>query len=279
MSGTIRVAVLVASFNRRATTVRGLASLLDQAGPDVDMRVFLVDDASTDGTADAVRESFGERAVVVNGGELFWAASMALAQQVSRAWPSDFQLWFNDDVTLSASAVRELVTTSAGNNNAIVVGAVEDPATGELSYGGLIQVGRHPLRLHHFAPGGQVRRVDTFTGNVVLVPAEAYRVVGQIDGTFAHGYADIDYGLRATQLGIPIVQTAQFVGTCAANPIRLAAYDRGLSLRARWRAALDRRAMPLRSQARLYRRHGGPTWPFWLTTSYARVVFPRSHPR
>jgi GT2 family glycosyltransferase len=270
---------MVATFNRRETTLRGLHALLDHAPAGVELRVFLVDDGSTDGTPDAVRSEFGDRVVVLDGGDLFWAASMALAERATLQWPGDFHLWFNDDVVLHESAVGDLLTLAVEHPGAIVVGAVCDPDTKQLSYGGLVQVGHHPLRLHHAEPQGQPIPLDTFTGNVVLVPASAARRVGPIDGSFAHGYADIDYGLRASSSGIAILQTPDFVGTCAANPIRLAAYDPTISLRERWAAAFDRRAMPLSSQTRLYRRHGGRTWPFWLTTSYARVLFPRREPQ
>ena len=50
-------AVIMACFNRRATTLRSLASLYGQQ-PVREIRVYLVDDASTDGTAEAVLDRY-----------------------------------------------------------------------------------------------------------------------------------------------------------------------------------------------------------------------------
>ncbi len=63
------IAVLLTCHNRRAETLRCLEALLAQdAG--ASLRVFLVDDGSTDGTGEAVRVSFPQVNVVQGDGSL-----------------------------------------------------------------------------------------------------------------------------------------------------------------------------------------------------------------
>jgi GT2 family glycosyltransferase len=104
--------------------------------------------------------------------------------------------------------------------------------------------------------------------------------VGRIDGHFAHAYADVDYGLRATAAAVTVVLASDAVGHCEANPAGDLSiiYDARVPVRVRWRAAMNRRGIPWRSQARLFRRHGGRLWPVLYVMSYVRVLRPPRRP-
>ncbi|MBU2135728.1 MAG: glycosyltransferase [Alphaproteobacteria bacterium] len=54
----VRIAVVMACYNRRDTTLRCLRSLFAQLEPTVSLDVYLLDDASSDGTGAAVRAEF-----------------------------------------------------------------------------------------------------------------------------------------------------------------------------------------------------------------------------
>ena len=113
-----------------------------------------------------------------------------------------------------------LLAASQDMPNAIVVGATRDPETGRGR-----TVAEHASTTTHSDSHGcpiadQLQRADTFNGNVVLIPWSARVAVGPIDGAFPHAYADDDYGLRATALGVPIVQAPGAVGTCPRNPAK-----------------------------------------------------------
>ena len=74
----MKIAVLIASHNRRDATLGCMSRLLPQLGEDA--RVYLVDDGSHDGTAAAVAGLKDKRINVINGdGSLFWAKGMRKA--------------------------------------------------------------------------------------------------------------------------------------------------------------------------------------------------------
>jgi len=137
-----------------------------------------------------------------------------------------------------------------------VAGAVRDAVTGERTYGGWVNSSGWGLR---FAPA-PVEPVptpcDTVNGNVVLVPRGVVARVGLIDATFTHGMADLDYGLRAGSMGVPVVQAPGFVATCSHNSVRGTWQDASLTLRRRVQLMRTPKGLPPGEWARFQLRHG-----------------------
>ena len=132
------IAVLITCFNRRETTLRCLRSLAEQELPNgYALRVVLVDDGSSDGTADAVRREFPHAKVLEGDGSLYWVGGTLMAWNDAR--PADFYMWLNDDVQLRAGAVRTLINVheTSGDRAAITVGATCDPDAGKTCTGGM----------------------------------------------------------------------------------------------------------------------------------------------
>jgi GT2 family glycosyltransferase len=271
----MRITALLAAHNRRPKTLACLSSYFAQEVPDdVARAAVVVDDGSTDGTADAVRERFPDARVISGSGELFWAAAMAIAEREARREDPDFLLWLNDDATLEPEALGTLIETaeSRGDGGSIVVGALLDPSTGELSYSGVRRAGVHPMRFALVPPEDRPVQVDTFNGNVVLVSRQAAERVGPIDGEFAHATADYDYGLRAASAGVPVLLAPGTIGSCPTNPNSAPWADPSLTLGGRFAALVSPKGHPPRAHARFLRRHGGPAWPvFWLSP-YVRAL-------
>lgn len=263
-----KLVVLLACYNRRDLTLRCLRSLQDQHHcVHRDVEVVLVDDASTDGTAQAVAEEFPDVHIVRGDGTLFWARSMEVAERTARRLDPDGVVWLNDDVELESDVIDRLWDTHRQFPEAIIVGATVDPASGERSYGGKYRIGRHPQRFSPAPLSLSPLPVDTFNGNVVLVPREIQERIGPIDGGFAQAYADEDYGLRARKIGIPTIQMAGIAGRCAAN---LTQSIQGMTAKERWKWLRSRKGMPVASQVIFLSRHGGPEWPLYLVYQYAR---------
>ena len=267
------VVALIACHNRKDRTVACLTSLFSQHVAGHYIEAVLIDDGSSDGTADAAR-AVSERVDVIRGdGSLFWAGAMALAEQRAMSRLPDYLLWLNDDVVLYGDAIETLMAArDSSTNGQIVVGTLVDPDTGVPTYGGVERADWHPLRFRLVAPtDGEPRPVSTFNGNVVLVARAVYRRVGGIDGGFSHAYADIDYGLRAGGLGIHAVVSGTPVGTCPRGP-GAPWRDTSLPLTTRYRLMLSRKGVPIGSSARYLRRHGGRLWPVYFLATYVKLA-------
>ena len=93
----LRIAAVMAVHNRRDLTLACLDSLRAQqlAGDTLD--VFVLDDASTDGTAAAVLERHPDVRLLRGNGQLYWNGGMRRAFGEAMAADYDYYLWMNDD--------------------------------------------------------------------------------------------------------------------------------------------------------------------------------------
>lgn len=273
MTNSTSLIAILTSHNRRAQTLACLRSFFAQQVDGVALHAVLVDDGSSDGTADAVAAEFADCTVLHGGGTLYWARGMAMAEaQALRAKP-DYVLWLNDDVVLSPTAVSTLIgIATAATERLVVSGALVDPVSGVDSYGAMRRVDWHPLRYALVRPNGCLQDADTCNGNVLLVPAETLRVVGGIDGGFEHGYADIDYGLRVRKAGGRVVLSPTPVGTCSENTSFAARAQAAGTLRERLHVLGDVKGRPWRSEVLYLRRHAGVWWPAVFAIPYLKAV-------
>lgn len=269
------VVALLTCFNRKPQTLSCLEGLFGQRVGlvDVQLTAVLVDDGC-DGTGAEVASRWGKNVRVIAGtGDLYWAGGMATAQRAVLAKNTpDYLLWLNDDVLLEDGALLRLLTAAARDPNAVIVGPVCDPVSGRLNYGGQTRVGPSPTQLRLAALG--TSEVDTMHGNVVLVSRDAYSRLGSIDDrAYRHAYGDIDYGLRAREVGHNIVALPQPIGTCPSNPVNGTWQDRELPPMRRIKLLLDIKVRPIRDHAAFVRRHSNRAWLWYFVRSYLHAIY------
>lgn len=230
-----RIAVLMTVYNRCESTLKCFKSLFANPIPDgYQLDVFMTDDASTDGTAEAVSSLYPSVHIIQGDGHLFWNRGMWTAWQEASKADYDYYLWLNDDTFLYDDALKVLVTTSAlSEDQAIIVGATEDRAHQSVTYGGFVGTLVHPV-IPELT--GQPVEINYFNGNIVLVPRVVYQVLGNLDYRFRHDKGDIDYGLRAQEAGIRMVMVGKPLGECDLHPRADRWRDPALSLKDRWQA-------------------------------------------
>ena len=273
------ICVVMASYNRRDVTLAGIASLynLDGRGTAWHLQVVLLDDASPDGTAQAVKAKFPEVTVLHGTGNLFWGGGMHAAMIEALKTTPDFTVLYNDDVILFPSAMSQMLadydkaTLQTGDPKQVIVGAVTDPATGQLTYSGFVRAHLwDPSKLTRIAPSNSaLTPCDTMNGNFVLVPRAVTRIIGPVDPSFVQQLGDLDYGYRARRAGASIWLARGTVGTCAPN-LRPPPWRKpGLGLLGRWRALNTPHGLPLRSWVTFMWRWGGPVALARLAGIYA----------
>ena len=146
------IAVLLSWFNRKQKTLACLEALFNQALPaNVDISAYIVDDACTDGTSHAVRQTYPQVKIFSGDGNLFWNGGMHGAFSAMKDDP-DYYLWLNDDTIIYPETLTVLLETSyklseKGETKAIVGGSTCDHETGQTTYGGVVR--NNPL---HPAP-------------------------------------------------------------------------------------------------------------------------------
>jgi GT2 family glycosyltransferase len=162
----------------------------------------VIDDGSTDGTADSVHAEFPEVHVLCGDGYLWWTG--AIARGMAHALASEeceAIFWLNDDCRPAAGTLERLRTEALAGPR-VAIAQVGSPAG--IRFGGLR---RHwqGLALADCGPDVVVS-VDTMNGNCVCVPAVCARRVGPPDAVhFPQAYGDTDFGLRCRRAGFEVV--------------------------------------------------------------------------
>lgn len=266
------VCVIMACHNRREKTLACLRALTAQRLlAQVAIHALLVDDGSTDGTAEAVADAFPDVEILKGDGQLYWNGAMHRGLNAAMRGGYTFYVLLNDDTVLHTEAIDTVLSTydqlvTGGHVNSIVVGSVSDPATGEISYGGLRRGPWWiPLRLARALPGAVPVQCDTFNANFVLIPASVAALVGNMDAAFTHASGDYDYGFRAQILGCRIWVAPGILGECQLNRGMGQWPDKTLPALVRWHRLLGPKGLPPREWLEFTRRHSGPFWPvFWI---------------
>jgi len=258
-------------------TLRSLASLAEQTGiEDVAMTVFMVDDGSTDGTAEAVSCQFPRVRVLKGDGSLYWVGGMRKAMALAIGEEFDLYLWLNDDTRLSPHCIARLSGTMSelqgGHDRPIIiVGSTRDPHTGQVSYGGFTRhVGPIVNRLRRVIPSGHPIDCDTMNGNCVLIPQSVVKRLGNLDHRFTHSMADLDYGLRAKRAGFSVSVAPGYVGDCVTNSGDGLWQDRRLPTISRWKKMMGPKGLPPSEWLCFTRRHAGRFWPLIWISPYVR---------
>lgn len=118
---------------------------------------------------------------------------------------TDWVLLINDDITIpegNVSWLDKLISHGLHDQTAIV-GCILKFPDGELQHAGIGRKGGYPVEIRD-GPIKMCRQVVAVTGACMLFNRKEVAKVGAWDEAFTNGYEDIDFCLRATQLGVKI---------------------------------------------------------------------------
>ena len=274
----MRLAVLITSYNRKNTTLSCLKALYKNKE---DFDVFLVDDGSTDGTSEAISKEYPQINLIKGNGNLYWNRGMLLAWKTAvKHYDYDFYLWLNDDTLLFENALEVLFKSfvkaqKQSQQDAIIVGSTKDKNTGKRTYGGRIRRNKYDyLASKIVSPSSTIKSVDTFNGNIVLISKLIFSQLGFLDKEYNHAFGDIDYGLRANKLKIPIFLAPSYLGYCANNAELKKWINPKVSFIERWKDLNSPKGLPLKQWKHYVKKHTGIMWPIFYLKVILRVFFP-----
>ncbi len=206
------IAVLLTCYNRREKTLSCLDAFYNAIQPeDVTFELFLVDDGSTDETAESVHEHFPDVNIIKGSGDLYWNKGMRLAwEKAAKVKEYDFFLWINDDTIINHNALNILLETSKKfDNKCNIIGTTSSITNSQtITYGGWDK------NTGLITNGSKSVNCDFFNGNLVLIPKCVYEIVGMNDPVFRHALGDFDYGLRSKEKNIQSVIAPGILGKC-----------------------------------------------------------------
>ncbi len=260
---TPAVSIVIVTFNARADVLACLASVHAHP-PRRPWDLVVVDNASTDGTPDAIAEQWPAMRLVRLADNRGFAAANNVGIRATRG---DLVLLLNSDTLVEAGALEALCAALEREPTAAVVGPRLTDGDGrqELSYGPMMSpigearqkvrgllLTRGPSVLRRAAAMGlrQRRFVDWVSGACLLVRRRAAEAVGLLDERFFMYCEDVDFCAALRAAGHRVLY----------DPSVTVTHLRGRS-RASAPVATSRRYRE--SQLAFYRKHH-PHWAPWL---------------
>lgn len=199
----LRFWVVIPVHNRVAFTRACLASLHEQTV--LGFQIVVVDDGSTDGTAEMVRTEFPNVHMLRGEGDLWWTGATNLGVAEGLRLGATHLVTLNDDTVPAPDFIENLMSSALAAPAALIGAYALDAGTGEPVYRG--ETIRWATASYESHLGGEARRVEVthFPGRGLLIPAEVFRRIGFFDGDhFPQTAADYDFTHRARRAGYRI---------------------------------------------------------------------------
>ncbi|MBV9242814.1 MAG: glycosyltransferase family 2 protein [Acidobacteria bacterium] len=205
--GTRCISIISAVRNRREITLQCLRSLdrVDRTGLVIDP--IIIDDASTDGTSDAISESFPDVRIIHGTGDLWCSGAVNLGVELALEGDPDYILVLNDDTVFDSEFLRSMIATAEASPKSVV--------------GALLLDWCEPHRVFQVAPRWKTCQggwqhwqqqtvwtvpdhpfdVELIVGNCTLFPAAAFRQEGLFATRWLPHYGDAEFTPRLRKRG------------------------------------------------------------------------------
>ena len=223
------IAILLTVHNRKAKTLACLdsvATTLSDVSDGLSVNIYLTDDGSTDGTAEAIRaRQYPFSIHLLKGdGDLFWNGGMINSWQAAQGAGTayDGYLWLNNDTTILPNFWSQLQEADAysrlhSGRGGIYVGSTCASDGHTFSYGGFNFVNRLTLKDRFVEPNGTFQPCQCAHGNLTFVSADVVKQMGIFTNEYIHSGGDHDYTYRSYKKGFLLLVLPSFVGVCDNN--------------------------------------------------------------
>ncbi len=226
-----RATAVVVTYQSRATIGKALRAARE-SHERAALQVVVVDNGSSDGTADLVRREYPWVKVVESGGNIGFARGCNLGFQHVN---TPFMLLLNPDAVLSHQALSTMVAFMEAHPQAGIVGPAIRGSDGGLQQAGLMPTAWGLIRAaagrgsahankRRIIPGERPFQTDWLCGAVLLIRTNLFAELGGFDPRFFLYFEETDLCWRARQCGIELWAVgdavAEHVVSASVNSVR-----------------------------------------------------------
>ena len=257
----LKVEVVTPVHDRREETLQCLQSLERADKTGIELHIIVVDDGSTDGTADAIRNEFPDVEIVTGNGSLWYTAGTNRGLSAALKHDPDYILAVNNDQIFDEKCIVNMVECAERHPRSVIGSLLlnwDEPhrifqvsPRFELWSGGF----RHWYKQTVWTVPEKPWAVELIVGNCVLYPAAAVREVGLMDENRLVQYGDAEYTPRMRRRGWQLLIEPRARVFCKPND--LVSGFRQLSASAKFNQLLFKPTGPYSLRRRLNMNLGG----------------------
>lgn len=201
-SPTPRIFIILPVHNRLPITKKFICCLLEQSFQNY--RLVVVDDGSTDGTADFVTANVPNSIVLKGDGNLWWGGALHKAYRyISKMViaPNDIILTINDDCIYDENYLRDIADDSGLSESSIVISPGQSIHSDFVERG--FSIDWYTFAIEKLKEGEQP---DALTTRGLYMYFSVYQKIGGFHPyLLPHYLSDLEYTIRAKQKGFQLV--------------------------------------------------------------------------
>jgi GT2 family glycosyltransferase len=215
MENKKKLAVIIATFNRCSYLKTILQLLEEQKLPEnVDMKMIVVIDGSTDGTNEMIAENFPNIITINSNAAWWWTKSMNAGFKKAIEMEMDYVLILNDDNEIRPDYVATILHDHSSLPEDTILGSasvsIETPTRIESS--GTKKFFKLFFKLDSYHNGrplmdnsfSGIHPSYTLSGRGTLIPTSLFKKIGLYEEKFVQYMSDDDFCLRALKYKIPV---------------------------------------------------------------------------
>lgn len=214
-SSTPLVSILIPVHNGLGFTQACLESIWTHANDAIPCEILVLDDLSTDGTAEYL-EALGSRIRVLHSPpQTPFAEKMNEAAERAEG---EYLCLLNNDTLVTKGWLEELLVPIRQDPEIAVVGNRHlTPETGQINHAGMVfQPNGSPSHLYRgepseFWPARISQEFQCLTAACWMIAKRRFIELGKFDTAFRNGFEDVDFCLRARKKGFRVFYNADSV--------------------------------------------------------------------
>jgi GT2 family glycosyltransferase len=205
------VYIIIPVHNRKNVTLKCLENLC-LCGDLNRYYIVVVDDGSTDGTTEAIQNSYPEVIILPGDGNLWWTGAIKKGMEYAYEQGAEFFVWLNDDCYPQKNTIKKLLDICRNDTQIIAGGQSLNPDTSVPSYGGIISKNKIiPVN----ALPNSVLECDGLCGNIVCINKSVVQAIGYPQAElFPQYHGDTTYTHTAKQKGYKLLIVGEAIAFC-----------------------------------------------------------------
>ena len=193
-------------YNRKTFTQNYLKALEEQTIKD--FKIIIIDDGSTDGTSEMIKEHFPNTILIEEKeGDLWWTEATNIGVKYALEQGADYIMTLNDDTLPEADYIEKMLISMKEYPDALLGAFAINVKNGNPVYGGeMIHWNNCSFQVKKLSSNEHgLHEVNIFPGRGLVIPAKVFEEVGLYDSkNFPQTVADFDFTVRAHQAGYKI---------------------------------------------------------------------------